>query len=397
MKLYKLATIVLLFFGGNVLAYFGYVSVSLVTAIAPSFYLLLLLLVGNRFRPLDKYARKREEMVLFGICGIISFTELLQSEPFASGIINFFLLPIFFSYLYPESLDFFGKKIRRIIVLFYCVDSGISIIERVLVTNFFPFTGVHDADNMIYTLEGFRSTALQDHPLNNALCLSIIILFILTTSHYSIKNKMILFFIGYSAILCFNTRSSMILWAVMLLIYFINNLYSTNVSSKNKLRLLSLGVCIVSLILFLVIKYNLGDRLTSQELLDGSAMVRISSLAMFQELDIMSLLFGVTTEKVNAMMDVAGIQIIENFWVIFILKYGLLQFLLLLWGFYRLIRRIFRSYTIFQKGYCILFFLILASTNNSLAVYATPLCLLVLCGYSFRESCCIPDTVRKIR
>ncbi len=226
MFLYLLSIFLLLFIGNNVLIYFGIVPTSVITTILPSFYLLCLVLLKNRLSPLEKSETKKEEYVLCGVIAFLFVSQIyMKSSGFVGALINMLLLPIFFSYLFPTNNEIFQAKVRKLIVSFYCIDSLWSIGERIIGRNIFPFTNSQNADNIIYSLEGFRSTALQDHPLNNALCLTAIVVFILTTSYFSLKKKLLLFAIGYCAILCFNTRSSMILWAAMFLLFSINYVF----------------------------------------------------------------------------------------------------------------------------------------------------------------------------
>lgn len=387
MRLYLLAISFLLFIGNNVLYHFGIIPTSLMTTILPSAYLLCFILLKNKLRPLgEKEKSNKEEFILCGIVAFLFFMQVaMKASGFVGGIINMLLLPIGFSYLYPKDNDALNTKIRKLIISFYCVDSLWSIIERILGKNIFPFTGSKETDSIIYSLEGFRSTALQDHPLNNALCLTAIVVFILTTSYFSLRKKLLLFAIGYCAILCFNTRSSMILWAAMFLLFSANYIFSkkNHISPIIKIRFIFLILLLTPVILYLIFKFGLGDRLTSQKLLDDSAMVRISSFELFLNSDFMSILFGLSPQKIELLMYKAQILIIENFWIIYFLQYGLIGFMLLIFGFYKLLKRIFKPYSKYQRLFCLGCFFLLASTNNSLAVYAQPLCIFILSGYAF--------------
>lgn len=389
MFVYLCAIIILLFVGNNVLYYFGYIPTSVITTILPSVYLVLLAWVLNGFKSYDNKNFKKEEFLL---CAIYIYLFLMQlimkSSGFVGAFINILILPIMVSYLYPSTDESFKAICRKYIVLFYCANSFWSIGERILGKNIFPFTGAVESDNVIYSLEGFRSTALQDHPLNNALCLTAIILFILMSSYYSLTKKICLFVLGYAAVLCFNTRSSMILWAIIFAVFVLHFIFSkkNHINILTKIRFLFLVLLLVPIGIYMMLKYNLGDRLLSQKLLDDSAMVRISSLEMFLNLDYLSILVGLPAKKIEMIMYRSNILIIENFWIILFLKYGLIGLVLLIIGFFRLMKRVLKPYSNFQICFCTVFFVLLASTNNSLAVYAQPLCIFILCGYSFSKS-----------
>ena len=387
MFLYLLAISLLLFIGNNVLYHFGVIPTNIITTILPCFYLLCLILLKNKFRPIERSESKKEELILYGIIVLLLFMQMaMKASGFIGSFINMLLLPIMFSFLYPTNCDKLKVKTRKLLISFYCIDSLWSISERVIGINIFPFTGSTDLNNIIYSLEGFRSTALQDHPLNNALCLSAIMVFILTSYNFSLNKKLLLFTLGFFAILCFNTRSSMILWAAMFLLFSIKYIFSKKCHDSLAKKIFFALFLILSIptILYFIFRLNLGDRLFSQKLLDDSAMVRVSSIGLFLNIDFMSIIFGLSQEKIELLMYKSKVLIIENFWIVYFLRYGLIGFMLLIFGFYKLFKRIFKPYSMYQRIFCLGGFFLLASTNNSLAVYAQPLCIFILSAYSFR-------------
>lgn len=389
MLVFRISIVLLLFVGNNVLYYFGVVPTSLVTTLLPSFYLCILSLVFHKFRTFDVRHSKRNELLLFGIVTVLFAMQFyMKAKGFVGDIANMLLLPIMISFLYPSKDEFFKTRIRYLLVLFYCVDSFWSIGERVIGKNIFPFTGVADANVIIYSLEGFRSTALQDHPLNNALCLTAIMLFVLSSKQFMLKTKMVLFTLGFMAILCFNTRSSMILWSLTLLVFITNIVFSRKkgISNVTKIKFVFMITIIFALVIYVVNRFDLGDRLMSQKLMDDSALVRVRSIDLFLNSNFTSILFGLPSDKIEYLMYKSDILIIENFWIIYFLRYGLIGFSLLIIGYSLLLKRILGTYSRYAKIFCIGFFFLLASTNNSFAVYAQPMCIFILSCYSFADS-----------
>ena len=61
----------------------------------------------------------------------------------------------------------------------------------------------------------FRSCGLWGHPLSNSCILSLMMPFILLQNEFSIKKKNLLWSIGMLALLCFNSRFSIVLSAVV--------------------------------------------------------------------------------------------------------------------------------------------------------------------------------------
>lgn len=385
--LFHSAIFILLFFGNNVLNFFGFSPTSLLTTILPSFYIIFLFCIKHFFKPYccSVYS-KRYELILFVIIFLLLIIQIYKgSSGFAGTIINMLLLPVLFSYLYPEYNEKFKITSRNLLTYFYIINSLWSIGERIIGKNIFPFTGLQDPSAIIYSLLGFRSTALQDHPLNNALCLTSIVVFILMSSYYTLRNKIILFLLGYFAIFCFNTRSSMVLWAVIFIIFLFNVFFSrrNNVRFITKFRFTIFILLMIPVFFYIIQTYQLGDRLMNQDLLDDSALVRIESMTLFLKSDFMSILWGLSDQRIEILMYRANIQIIENFWIIFFFNYGLVGLSLLILGFFLLFRHLFTCYSRFQTLFIVGTFFLLASTNNSLAVYGQPLTIFIICCLSY--------------
>lgn len=199
---------------------------------------------------------------------------------------------------------------------------------------------------------------------------------------------MVLFVLGFMAIFCFNTRSSMILWSLTLLVFIIKIVSSKKkgISNVTKIKFVFMITIILALVVYLVNRFDLGDRLTSQKLMDGSAMVRVRSIDLFLNSNFISILFGLPSDKIEYLMYKSDILIIENFWIIYFLRYGFIGFSLLITGYSLLLKRILVTYSRHAKIFCIGFFFLLASTNNSLAAYAQPMCIFILSCYSFAGS-----------
>lgn len=385
--LLNLSVLFLLFLGNNVLFAFGYNFTSIFTSILPSFYLLILLLVRNRFRPLNaEFKDKKEELLLFIIAIVLLIIQILtHATGFLGGIINLILLPPMFSYIYPVKSKKYDYICRKILTAFYIINSLWAIAERLIKRNIFPFTGAVETDSNINYIQGFRSTALQDHPLNNALCLTVIMVFILSSKHIQLKTKLFLYTLGYLAVLCFNTRSSIILWSIIFFFFLVHYIYKENHKYQTKIKLL-LFICILIPVAFYFIEqFQLGDRIRTEKLLDDSAMVRIESLYLLLDINLRNILLGMPPNQQELIMYHAGVKIIENFWIVYLLRYGIIGFSLIIFGFSKLLKRILANYTNYQKYFCLLSFLLLASTNNSLSVNAQPLCIFILCSYAWKS------------
>lgn len=389
-NIFYLSIIILLFCGYNVLYEFGWDLSSNFSfyKIYPSFYLILFvslcLCLQNSSRFLSKV---NEEIGLLIIIGILCIFKIRGGEGAISQISTCILLPVLISLLikYNKTKPFL-KTLKRIILSFYITECLIAIVERLLLINIFPhwYIGI-DYDNQIfrYYVELFRSTALQGHPLQNALCVTIVMAFILFDHTISITRRYVLWTIGYAAILCFNTRSSMFLWLILFFLYICIRLFSNDnpVKHKEKLTLL-LFTLIASLVLgYLVIVYKWGYRLVDMGLLDkDSSQVRLDIWSLFSHYNWTDFLWGFET---NLVMRTTGVDIIENFWLIYVFYYGAIFTILLTLFYSFLFKRILQGYILKERLFILTPFIVIASTNNSLAITGVPLCLFIMCSYVF--------------
>ena len=262
---------------------------------------------------------------------------------------------------------------RKWIIIIYLIECGLSIVERILRYNFLSWNA-EDAVMMsdFEDASGFRSFGLWGHPLQNALITSTIMGFILMYDGYKPKVKYTLWAIGYAAILCFNTRSSMVGNIIFLALHQVIEASKTHSFSK-KLRVIALGLFGVAILALLITQTSLGGRLLEMGLLDeNSAAVRMNTWSIFDYYQLSDFLYP---EEVNReiLLLKTGLYATENFWIDWLLKYGLII---------EVIYTALIAYNIFQygKGYkkkdfifANLVFWVIASTNNSLTANPIPL------------------------
>lgn len=262
---------------------------------------------------------------------------------------------------------------RKWIIIIYLIECGLSIVERILRYNFLSW----NSENAVMMsdfedVSGFRSFGLWGHPLQNALITSTIMGFILMYDGYKPKVKYTLWAIGYAAILCFNTRSSMVGNIIFLALHQVIEASKTRSFSK-KLKVIALGIFGVALLALLITQTSLGGRLLEMGLYDeDSAAVRMNTWSIFDYYNLSDFLYP---DEVNReiLLFRTGLYATENFWIDWLLKYGLII---------EVIYIALIAYNVFQygKGFKIkdfifvnLVFWVIASTNNSLTANPIPL------------------------
>lgn len=279
-----------------------------------------------------------------------------------------------------ERIDNYRKSLFKIVITFFLIECGIAIIEKGL--NHYIFSsGIAGVDEGINL--GFRSASLLGHPLQNALGVSIIMSFILI-SQMKQYYKFSLFFIGWISLLCFNTRSSILIWGILITIVILKLLlFNKKIKLKNKINITFLFFIGVYIITQLILQYHWGDRLISNELMDGSAQTRINVYDIFKYLNIKDLVWGISETKIEIAKNKALCPLIENSFVLFILHFGIVYTLILTIVIAKITNNLLRDYTLFQKFFILLTFVSISSVNNSLAVSSIPLSIFFICSITF--------------
>jgi len=193
----------------------------------PTIIILFLILTGNKNGKFDLISYK-----LYFWCFIISICDFYLFN-YGLSILEILFFPIIWVQIF-QFTDFDVKQtLKKIIISFFLLNATISFIEYYLKINFF-IKGYENIIEDVYH-EGFRSTALLGHPLNNAYCMSIILGYIICSS-ISYKHKFIYFLIGFSSFLSFNARGITLLWFFITILYFIFNLCAVNLLFSTRCR-----------------------------------------------------------------------------------------------------------------------------------------------------------------
>jgi hypothetical protein len=341
---------------------------------------LMVFMICNRFSQLY-IKRKLEIYFLLFLSVSVIYIYLNGLTGSIAYIPNTLLLPICFSICLNERDFSFLIRLRKLIILFFIFNSTLAIVERLIEHNFFI------SDDYYYLFSHFRSSAFQGHPLNNALVTSVIIAFILT-SNLKERNKNMLLLLGLASIVCYGARSSIIAWAIMLPVYLFAykppiNQDTKNFRKKGKHRILS-GV-IILLIIALIIAYTpYGGRIFELRSLDDDSVgARMEALHFFTDVNIYDFLWGTSVESVEKVSQTIGVEGIENFWILWLIRFGLVMAVCLSFLFVKFLYQKVKCYGKFASFFIPIICLAIASTNNSLSSNTSVISIYVLCSYAF--------------
>lgn len=259
------------------------------------------------------------------------------------------------------------KKILSLFSFLLLCNSCVALVEFYLQATLIPveFT----------ILSYFRSTAFLANPLNNALVTATLASLLM---RYSSIPSEVYFSIIVLALFSFGGRTAL---AVFLLTSFLLSFGSVRrfvvggVSiSKLKFAVLQLLflVALVALVV-LVSQSGIADRISNKLFLDASAQARFDLVFLLEQLTFGEWLLGASVELKDNVSFFLGVEIIENYFVAWIVEFGLLGALPMLLSIFPVLFYFFVCGDGVSRA-AIVNFTVISLSNNALAT-KTPILL----------------------
>lgn len=371
MKYYNISLFVVaivLLLGSNVLTYFGYDEktfqlLMVVLALIPS------LIYRHR------WTRNQSQVLLIAFVVLFSMYKLWTDRGEGTRALTLTILgaPVLitaFPLVNRKTLflkSHFWEKAFKVFIAAYLLEVLTAILERIIGH---PIWGWHSLNSNI-TIQSigvmeFRCTGMYGHPLYNALMVSTAMAFLLI-SELKPKIKFALWGIGYIAVLCFNARGSIIGNAILLGVYILSTFFmNRRMADSTKISVFVSGALMIAIAYFLISSGLVGGRL-SNLFNDGNAQGRIDSAVFITKVPLQNYLFGLTHKEYKFLLLRNGLNATENFWIDYLLRYGLIFLLCYCVLYFFYLKREFEFYKFFDKFFVTLTFLLIASTNNSLS------------------------------
>jgi hypothetical protein len=331
--------------------------------IHPSTYIALFLIIQMIFtNNMTKSLFKAYE--LFNFLIIMVLISILSFIQFGSSGMAYLLDTFIAATLILLMQEYIGLRTFnwsiKFIIYFIILNSTLGILESVFKFNLIP----------IEKTFGFhRSTALLGHPLNNALITTVVAIGVLLLD-LKVYLKSIIVLILATSLFAFGARAALagLLFGAVFIPVFNHFLKSETIEIKlfNLLKNFFYTICAALLIAITTLTNELGDKIISRLEFDNSIQARFSALDFFYRIDLNEMLFGVSSVAFRGLIEADNsVKQIENFWIVLILRIGLIPTLIFIYSLFIMLRKILTgmewSYWIFP----ITFFLI-CSTNNSL-------------------------------
>lgn len=287
---------------------------------------------------------------------------------------------IYSSYMLPPLVVVFlvenRNKLRQsvkgyinVVKIFFVIECFLAIVERVTLQRFFPDLGFDTGFEEF--AEGFRSYSLFGHPLSNSGIVILLMNLFLISNFIKDRNKILLWSLGFVALLCFNSRLAIFLSVICFLIYIYTTFLRRGTGIFKKLAMVG-TIFIAGFFIFQLIKSGWGDRIFLNSDNDsGSANARFMIFDIFQYMSFSArdILFGVSSNSImNAQISMgASNMIIENPWILFMFRFGLAFLAPLILCYVFIFAKVFRGLGNYRTLFVLIFWLIVISSSNSIA------------------------------
>ena len=284
--------------------------------------------------------------------------------------------PALFTILLPNKAEkkndySFYKLVLKSLVLLFFVEFIFSYIE------FFLHISILSYTNDTYDSQGpmSRATSLFGASLSNSLIISGLLFFILN-SNLKNKYKFFIWSAGFLSLMCFQGRIAMIVSFTYLFLYLFSHMKK---DVRKNFTSFILGISILCIII-IAFYMGLGDRLLNMGVFDESSSSVRSR--MFEHLidnyKLKDLLWGMSMDNLLFLMMEMQVLVIECFFVIHLLFFGLVFLIVFYTQYVLLIKKMLCEYELFFKIIAIPAYILIAFTNNSFASGSTSLTMLLL-------------------
>lgn len=281
----------------------------------------LLLTAGISYSKL-RFSNTIKFFFWFTIFIIILQRIVLNRSAGLSFLTNNVYEPILLLSLLSSLREKYIKQFTKIILIFLILESLIAVFEYI--TGSYIFANSEALSNFLLGKDDMRAAAIHGHPLQNAFVVSIIMVCILF-SNLKIQYRYILYLLGWIALACFNTRSSILLMGGVLVIGVLLDMKRNKVSIVKRVLSLIILALLGYAALNFALSHGMGSRLEiGMDSNDGSSYARFVLIQAFQEMDLSSLLFGPPEMAGESIMMRFGLVAIENSFADIILGYGLI-------------------------------------------------------------------------
>lgn len=292
----------------------------------------------------------------FSFALVLVYATFMNRDLYVLGFIRAWFMPLilFLACKYQSVSDRNLQKCTNILFLFMIANFVVAYYERYTTTNFMIMAdNIADEERgIIRDLFEFRANGLMGHPLGCGQLTSLFLSFILI-SNCKEKAKMYFCAAAFIAMMCFNTRFSLVMCAFSFGLFIIHNIKN----SRKKTSYINMLIIMVALSAYVLLNTGLGGRIMNIGLYgnDDSSMARTDIFAIFNYIDLKTILFGDTDSMLQRIRMISGtdILIIENPFLVYMLSVGAILTTILFLFYYKLLHTFTTDWTLYEK--CMIF------------------------------------------
>lgn len=340
---------------------------------------LVLVFQGHpRQRWAQLFAAATAPLLLAGtIVGVLVYTLIRFGPSGNAFFIDTLLTPALLAAILLEAPLKWRRLLFRTIIGLLVLNALLGIGEALTERRLTPYL----AGDQPIIEDFFRATALGGHPLTNALRTATLLMACLI-----LPRGWLLFLIPLLviALLAFGGRTALVMSVVLLIIwgayYFFRGIIRRTFDVRLVFSLIFMTFLVAGSIVALTFSLELGERIFQNLSWDTSAQSRILIFRAFDYLSLQDWLWGIGPARIDVLLDRLKASTVltdfENFWVLLLMQVGLAWFVLIAVTLLGMIASlVWRAPPALKLAAMI--FLVIASTNNSLATKSQSLAILV--------------------
>ncbi|EMK6863091.1 hypothetical protein V9J67_003493, partial [Vibrio cholerae] len=324
-----------------------------------------------------KFIKPLDELKRVWLLSIISIVAVILYGLVRFGtaglayLIDSIFIPLLLVPLILRLSDSGKNYLLSLLSYFIFINACVAIVELILAQSIVAVE--------IGGFSTFRSTAFLAHPLNNALITASLTLLLM---RYTKIPAVLYVSIVVLALFAFGGRAALgiFLLGIFFLIlpklrlFFGDGLYY----SKLKFAYLQALVYFSAIAVILTVVFSpIGERILSKLHIDNSAEARFDAFILLEQLSSSEWLFGASHGLLNDIVFYIGINVVENYLIGWILNFGLLGCIGLLFSTY-----LVPFMLVYKQGWSakvvLISFILISVTNNALTVKTPALMFLMV-------------------
>jgi len=240
--------------------------------------------------------------------------------------VDSFLVPSLLVLMLADMPSAYRQRLVSLIVALAVLNALIGIAEVRLHARIFPY----ELHGMPMQEAYFRATALNGHPLRNAMLTACALLALLGRP-WSFAVRFACFIALGMGLLAFSGRTATFI-GLCGFVFLFGRLFNQYVRASRKAFMFAvwaamvLGSVTASGASAVLMTTKFGARILNGDINDESAAVRVHLLALFDKIDLTDLFFGYSFDDIDQLTIASHLPAIECFWVFMTLYLGIIAF-----------------------------------------------------------------------